>query len=63
MTKLKLGRVPEDKPVKLTVELPANLCQDLVASGGIFGLDCGWEWARTMEASPKIGSRSEPEQR
>lgn len=31
MTKLKLGPLPDDKPVKVTVELPAQLHRDLVA--------------------------------
>ena len=31
MTKLKLGPLPDDKPVKVTVELPASLHRDLVA--------------------------------
>lgn len=31
MTKLKLGRISDDKPVKVTVELPAALHSDLVA--------------------------------
>lgn len=31
MTKLKLGPLPDDKPVKVTVELPAPLHRDLVA--------------------------------
>lgn len=31
MTKLKLGRIPDDKPVKVTIELPASLHCDLVA--------------------------------
>ena len=31
MTKLKLGPIVEDKPVKVTVELPAPLHRDLVA--------------------------------
>ncbi|CAD7338148.1 DUF2274 domain-containing protein [Sphingomonadales bacterium 58] len=29
MTKLKLGPIPENKPVKLVVELPAPLFEDL----------------------------------
>ena len=29
MTKLKLGAIPDDKPVKLSVELPANVHRDL----------------------------------
>lgn len=31
MTKLKLGALSDDKPVKLTVELPASVHRDLVA--------------------------------
>lgn len=31
MTKLKLGPLPDDKPVKVTMELPAPLHRDLVA--------------------------------
>lgn len=31
MTKLKLTTVPDDKPVKLSVELPAAVHRDLVA--------------------------------
>jgi hypothetical protein len=30
MTKLKLGPLPDDKPVKVTVELPAALHRDLL---------------------------------
>lgn len=31
MTKLKLGAIPDDKPVKVTVELPADVHRDLIA--------------------------------
>ena len=31
MAKLKLSAVPDDRPVKLTVELPAAVHRDLVA--------------------------------
>ena len=31
MTKLKLGPLPDDKPVKVTLELPATLNRDLIA--------------------------------
>lgn len=37
MVKLKLGPIDDDKPVKLTVELPAALFRDLVAYGQILG--------------------------
>ena len=41
MTKLKLGLIPDDKPVKLTVELPAELHRDMIAYGEILGRDAG----------------------
>ncbi len=31
MTKLQLGAIDDDKPVKLTIELPASVQRDLVA--------------------------------
>jgi hypothetical protein len=34
MTKLRLGPLPDDKPVKITVELPAAVHRDLVAYAG-----------------------------
>jgi hypothetical protein len=37
MTKLKLGPLVDDKPVKLTVELPASLHRDLTAYAEILG--------------------------
>ncbi|NDK37058.1 DUF2274 domain-containing protein [Rhodovulum sulfidophilum] len=41
MTKLKLGPIPDDKPVKLTVEVPAELHRDLIAYGEILGQEAG----------------------
>lgn len=41
MTKLKLGPIADDKPVKLAVELPAGLFRDLVAYGEILGRESG----------------------
>ena len=41
MTKLKLGPIRDDKPVKLTVELPAQLHRDLIAYGEILGREEG----------------------
>ena len=35
MTKLKLGPIADDKPVKITVELPAQLHRDLAEYGRI----------------------------
>jgi len=41
MTKLKLGPIPDNKPVKLTVEVPAELYRDLIAYGEILGREAG----------------------
>lgn len=43
MTKLKLGPIPNDKPVKFTLELPAGLYRDLIAYGEILGRETGQE--------------------
>jgi hypothetical protein len=37
MTKLKLGPLADDKPVKLTVELPTAVHRDLVAYAELLG--------------------------
>lgn len=41
MGNLKLGPLADDKPVKLTIELPAGLHRDLVAYGEILGREGG----------------------
>ena len=41
MAKLKLGTIPDDKPVKLTVELPAAVHRDLVAYGNALSRETG----------------------
>jgi hypothetical protein len=41
MTKLKLGPLADDKPVKVSVELPAGLHRDLIAYVEIFGQTTG----------------------
>ncbi|MBX3543312.1 DUF2274 domain-containing protein [Chelatococcus sp.] len=41
MTKLKLGIIAEDKPVKVTVELPAPLHRDLIAYAEILARETG----------------------
>ena len=37
MAKLKLGPIPDDRPVKMTIELPATIHRDLVAYGNALG--------------------------
>ncbi len=41
MTKLKLGAIADDKPVKVTVELPATLHRDLVAYAEVLARETG----------------------
>ena len=41
MAKLKLGAIDDDKPVKLTVELPAAIHRDLVAYGQALARETG----------------------
>ena len=41
MTKLKLGALVDDKPVKLTVELPAQVYRDLVAYAEVLASESG----------------------
>ena len=41
MTKLKLGPLPDDKPVKITVGLPAPLYRDLVAYAEVLARESG----------------------
>ena len=41
MAKLKLGVIADDKPVKLTIELPATVHRDLVAYGQVLARETG----------------------
>ena len=41
MAKLKLTVIEDDKPVRLTVELPAAVHRDLVSYGRALGLETG----------------------
>jgi hypothetical protein len=41
MTKLKLGPLEDDRPVKLTVELPAAVHRDLVAYAAALAAETG----------------------
>lgn len=41
MEKLKLSGIEDDKPIKLTIELPAAIHRDLVAYGEILGREAG----------------------
>jgi hypothetical protein len=52
MAKLKLGTIPDDKPVKLTVELPAAVHRDLVAYGNALSRETGQD---AVEPAKLIG--------
>lgn len=41
MTKLKLGAIPDDKPIKVTLELPATLHRDLVIYTDLLSQESG----------------------
>ena len=41
MTKLKLGVIADDKPVRLAIDLPADLHRDLVAYGQVLARETG----------------------
>ena len=41
MTKLKLGPITDDKPVKMTVELPPSLHRDLIAYAEVLARETG----------------------
>jgi len=41
MAKLKLAAIDDDKPVKLTVELPAAIHRDLVTCGQVLSRETG----------------------
>lgn len=41
MPKLKLGPIADDRPVKLTVELPAAVHRDLAAYASVLGRETG----------------------
>ena len=49
MTRLKLGAIPDDKPVKVTMELPAPHYRDLVADAEILSRQMGRPLADPMK--------------
>lgn len=49
MTKLKLGPIADDKPIKATVELPASLHRDLVAYAAALARETGQPAADPMK--------------
>jgi hypothetical protein len=49
MTKLKLGPIADDKPLKVTVELPAALHRDLIAYAAVLARETGQPAADPMK--------------
>jgi hypothetical protein len=41
MTKLKLGAIADDKPIRLTFDLPATIHRDLIAYGQVLARETG----------------------
>lgn len=49
MSKLKLGAIVEDKPVKLTVELPVTVHRDLLAYAEVLAHETGQKIADPLK--------------
>jgi hypothetical protein len=49
MAKLKLGPLPDDKPVKVTGELPAPIHRDLIANAEVLARETGQTVADPMK--------------
>ena len=54
MAKLKLGPLVDDKPVRLTVELPAQVHRDLVVYAEVLGRETGHPAEPTKLVAPML---------
>ena len=54
MSKLKLGDIRDDKPMKLTVELPARVHRDLTVYAEILGAENGQELEPAKLVAPML---------
>ena len=54
MTKLKLGPIHDDKPVKLTVELPADVHRNLCDYAAVLGHQTGQNLEPTRLIAPML---------
>ena len=54
MAKLKLGPLVDDKPVRLTVELPAQVHRDLLAYAEVLGRETGHPAEPTKLVAPML---------
>ena len=57
MAKLKLGTIEDDKPVKLTVEMPAAVHRDLVAYAEVLRRDTGQSSIEPTKLIPAMLAR------
>ncbi|MGV2164953.1 DUF2274 domain-containing protein [Agrobacterium sp. 16-172Ci] len=57
MTKLKLGAIADDKPVKVTVEIPAALHRNLVAYAEVLASETGKPISDPMKLIPPMLQR------
>jgi hypothetical protein len=55
MSKLKLGPLADDKPVRLTIELPAGTHRDLVAYAEVLGRESGQIVQPSKLVAPMLG--------
>ena len=54
MTKLKLGPLADDKPIRMTVELPAQVHRDLVAYAEVLSRETGHPAEPTKLIAPML---------
>ena len=54
MSKLKLGTILDDRPVKLSIELPAQVNRDLIAYAEVLGRETGQTIEPTKLIAPML---------
>lgn len=57
MSKLKLGAIEDDKPVKLTIELPATVHRDLALYAEVLGQGAGKAAVEPVKLIPPMLAR------
>jgi len=55
MSKLKLGAIPDEKPVKVTIDVPAPVHRDLVAYADALGRETGQVIDPLRLVAPMLG--------
>ncbi|MEH2487114.1 DUF2274 domain-containing protein [Bradyrhizobium sp. AZCC 2230] len=55
MTKLKIGTLPDEKPVKLSLELPASVHRDLIAYAQALARETGQAIDPSKLIAPMLG--------